>query len=384
MESKGNDPKHVRSTRTYIERVNKLAGIERIGDLTPSSVSVAVTALKADNLSARAVNAHLTAIKSFSRWLKRDGRISDYALETLTKQNEQADRRRIRRALTPEEAGKVIKAAETSPEAGGLAGPDRAMLYTLALGTGFRADELATLTPDRFALDADPPTVTVMACYAKNRTEAVQPIAAGLADQLRPWLKTKAPGRPVFDGMTERTAEMLRVDLEAAGIAYETASGVADFHALRAAYVTNLVASGASVKTCQTLARHSTPTLTIGLYAKVSLHDIKGAVENLPDLTPSESSPEPLAMTGTDPVPTPISERLSHYFPTGEDGTIRNRSDAGVMMDSDFESPMDRNPLEMTGLDGASQEMSAAGGNAPRRTRTYNPLIKSQLLCQLS
>lgn len=27
MESKGNDPKHVRSTRTYIERVNKLAGI---------------------------------------------------------------------------------------------------------------------------------------------------------------------------------------------------------------------------------------------------------------------------------------------------------------------------------------------------------------------
>ena len=138
--------------------------------------------------------------------------------------------------------------------------------------------------------------------------------------------------------MTERTAEMLRVDLESAGIAYETASGVADFHALRAAYVTNLVASGASVKTCQTLARHSTPTLTIGLYAKVSLHDIKGAVENLPDLTPRESSPEPLAMTGTDPVVTPISERLSHHFPTGEDGTIRNRSDAGVMIGSDFES----------------------------------------------
>ncbi len=321
MESKGNDPKHVRSTRTYIERVIKLAGIERINDLTPSSVSVAVAALKADDLSARAVNAYLTAIKSFSRWLKRDGRTSDYTLETLAKQNEQADRRRIRRALTPEEAAEVINAAEIGPEAGGLTGPDRAMLYRLALGTGFRADELATLTPDRFALDADPSTVTVMACYAKNRTEAVQPIAAGLADQLRPWVASKAPGRPVFDGMTERTAEMLRVDLKAAGIKYETASGVADFHALRAAYVTHLVASGASVKTCQTLARHSTPSLTIGLYAKVSLHDIKGAVENLPDLTPRESSPEPLAMTGTDPVATPISERLSHYFPTGEDGT---------------------------------------------------------------
>jgi integrase len=384
MESKGNDPKHVRSTRAYIERVIKLAGTERIGDLTPSSVSVAVSTLKADKLSARAVNAYVTAIKSFSRWLKRDGRTSDYALETLTKQNEQADRRRIRRALTPEEAARVIKAAETGPDAGGLSGPDRAMLYTLALGTGFRADELATLTANRFALDADPPTVTVMACYAKNRTEAVQPIAAGLADQLRPWVASKAPARPVFDGMTERTAEMLRVDLEAAGIPYETASGVADFHALRAAYVTNLVASGASVKTCQTLARHSTPTLTIGLYAKVSLHDIKGAVENLPDMSPRESSPEPLAMTGTDPVVTPIRERLSHYFPTGEDGTIQNRSDAGGMMDSSLESAMDRNPLEMTGLDGTVRDMSVSGGSAPCRTRTYNKLIKSQLLYQLS
>src|SRR5262245_17183884 len=98
---------------------------------------------------------------------------------------------------------------------------------------------------------------------------------------------------------------MLRVDLEAAGIPYETASGVADFHALRAAYVTNLVASGASVKTCQTLARHSTPSLTIGVYAKASLHDIKGAVENLPDLSPRGPASEPLAMTGTDAVATP-------------------------------------------------------------------------------
>ena len=61
------------------------------------------------------------------------------------------------------------------------------MLYTLSLGTGIQTDELAALTADRFALDADPPTVTVMTCYAKNRTELVQPIAGGLADQLRPW-----------------------------------------------------------------------------------------------------------------------------------------------------------------------------------------------------
>ena len=64
------------------------------------------------------MNAYLTAIKSFSRWLKRDGRTADYALETLTKQNEQADRRRIRRALTPEEAAKVSRPPRPAPRPG--------------------------------------------------------------------------------------------------------------------------------------------------------------------------------------------------------------------------------------------------------------------------
>jgi integrase len=231
LESKGRDPKHVRSTRTYIDRVVTLARIERIADLTLSGVEHAVAALKADGRSARSLNAYLTAAKSLSRWLFRDGRTPDYALATLAKLNEEADRRRIRRALTPEEAIRVVQAAETGPEAGGLSGPDRSMLYALATGTGFRADELATLTRERFALDADPPTATVKACYAKNGKEAVQPLAVTLADRLRPWVALKAPGRPVFEGMTERTAEMLRVDLEAAGIPYETASGVVDFHA---------------------------------------------------------------------------------------------------------------------------------------------------------
>ena len=53
--------------------------------------------------------------------------------------------------------------------------------------------------------------------------------------------------------------------------------------ALAGALVLPVVASGASVKTCQVLARHSTPSLTIGIYAKASLHDISGEVDALPD-----------------------------------------------------------------------------------------------------
>ncbi len=112
---------------------------------------------------------------------------------------------------------------------------------------------------------------------------------------------TNAPGRPYSKGCL-LTAEMLRIDLKAAGVPYETDEGVADIHASRGTYISNVVSSGASVKTCQVPARHSDPGLTIGIYAKASLHDISGAVEALPDLTSKPSAPESevLSATGTD------------------------------------------------------------------------------------
>jgi hypothetical protein len=95
----------------------------------------------------------------------------------------------------------------------------------------------------------------------------VQTIADSLADRIAPWLATKQPGVSVFDGLSDRTAEMLRVDLGEVGLPYGTADGVADFHASRGTYIGSIVASGASVKTCRELAPHSSPSLTIGISA---------------------------------------------------------------------------------------------------------------------
>jgi integrase len=298
--AKGATDKHVRMTGQRTRRTLALAKARRISDLSLSKAQDAVQALRDAGLGQSSINSHITAVKTFSRWLWRDGRAREHHLAHLATSSADADLRHVRRLLSPEEAARVVQAAASGPDAGGLTGPDRAVLYHLALGTGFRRKELATLTPERFNLDSDNPTVTGRSCHTKNGKEAVQPLAQSLADRLRPWLAGKAPGRSVFEGMTLRTAEMLRVDLKAAGIPYETDSGFADFHSLRGDFISYLVSSGASVKTCQTLARHSTPTLTIGIYAKASLHDINGAVENLPDLTPPAPRPESLRMTGTD------------------------------------------------------------------------------------
>jgi site-specific recombinase XerD len=300
--AKGDSAKHAQVTAYRARRVIETAKTARISDLSLSKALDALQAIRTEEgLNQQTINHYIRAVKAFSRWLWKDRRAREHHLAHLATANPEVDRRYVRRALTPEEAVRVIQAAETGPTVMGMTGPDRAALYAVALATGFRPGrELRPLTPECFDLGGDPPTITVTPSYTKNKQAAVQPIPVGLADRLAPWVARKAPGRPVFEGMTHKTAEMLRNDLKAAGVPYKTPEGVADFYAARVSYITNLVASGASVKTCQTLARHSTPVLTIGVYAKASLHDIQGAVESLPDLTPSRPRPEALAATGTD------------------------------------------------------------------------------------
>lgn len=55
----------------------------------------------------------------------------------------------------------------------GLGAADRVMLYRTAVGTGFRAAELAALVPDWFDLNATPPTVILPPEFSKNRKGAV-------------------------------------------------------------------------------------------------------------------------------------------------------------------------------------------------------------------
>jgi integrase len=313
LASKGGSKRRPDVTCSRTRKTLALARVKRISELSLSKAQQAIQSLRDEGLSTETLNHHIRAVKGFARWLWKDGRAREHHLAHLATSSSESDRRRVFRDLTPGEASRVIQAAETGPEAGGLTGPDRAVLYALALGTGFRAEELRTLTPERFDLDSNQPTVTARACYTKNGKPAVQPLATTLADRLRPWLAQRVRGKPVFDGMTDRTAEMLRVDLEAAGIPYETDSGVAAFHSLRACYISYLVSSGASVETCQTLARHSTAALTIGIYAKASLHDIQGAVENLPNLV-TDAPDERVVTTGTDA--SPVSNLSATSFDT--------------------------------------------------------------------
>jgi len=75
-------------------------------------------------------------------------------------------------------------------------------------------------------------------------------------------------------------------------LAYRDQHGrVADFHSLRVLFISRVVAGGASVREAQTLARHSTPTLTMNVYSQASLLDVAGAVNGLGDLLSTAPAP---------------------------------------------------------------------------------------------
>src|SRR4029077_8051066 len=120
--------------------------------------------------------------------------------------------------------------------------------------------------------------------------------------------RDRPAGQPVWGGTwasDNKGAEMLRGDLEAAGIPYavEGPAGpfCAAFPGLRHPSLTLGGRAGIDLRTLQELAGHSTPTLT-ARYSHRRLHDLAGAVEKLPSLLPDDRpEPEVLRATGTEP-----------------------------------------------------------------------------------
>lgn len=288
--ARGDIPKHAAHVAGAVRRVLDDAAVESVADLAPDRIQAALGRLK-QRRSARTCNHALNAVKAFAKWLEHAHRLKEVprGLSAIRPYNEGEDRRRPRRALSPADLARLIAAAESGVDvhtwprrsktlAVAIPGPMRAALYLTAMATGFRDNELRSLTSESFQLDGDAPTIACAAAYTKNRRLALQPIRRADADRLRLFLAGRPLGEPVFR-VTWSAARMLRVDLTAAGIPYQTTAGVVDFHALRHSYISNLIESGVDPKTVQVLARHSTITLTIDRYSHSSEERKRRAIE---------------------------------------------------------------------------------------------------------
>jgi integrase len=228
------------------------------------------------SISGRTAAHWLTSLKAFGYWLVRvkalgANPLADASGPTVT------DTPHARRTLSPKELAVFFQSV--AGDFRGLSGPDRAILYRVAAGTGLRRNELASLTSESFHL-TDTPTVTLAAGFAKNRKAAVLPLSPTLAKLLRAWMKGRVgllwPGTWI-----DRSAKMLRGDLKRAGIEYKTAAGVFDFHSWRSQYISDLARAGVPLQVAQKLARHSDPRLTASTYTRLSIQDLAEAVKRL-------------------------------------------------------------------------------------------------------
>jgi len=320
VEAKGNTQKHVKLLTGRLQRIVDDCGFRFWSDISGNKVETYLHERRQrdSKFGAQSYNFYLQAIKQFCHWMVQERRASESPLTHMRGLNVRTDRRHDRRALSVEEMQCLLQAAHRGPERKGktwsMAGPDRAMLYRLAMETGLRSSELRSLTKSSLDLSGEPGTVTVRAAYSKRRREDILPLRQQMVGLLKPFLAPLEAGDTVFKmPRQEKVAEsLLRPDLESARekwlseaadsqdrrrrgasdfLRYVDHVGrFADFHSLRHSFITNIGRVGVSFKTTQDLARHSTPTLT-ARYSHSFKHDEVAAINSLPDLTSVNCAP---------------------------------------------------------------------------------------------
>lgn len=288
LESKESNKHHVKTTKYRIHTILEQCKFTRIDDISASRVQTFLMDLRATGRSIASSNHYLRAIKMFTRWLVKDRRSPEDRLAYLSQMNVNVDRRRIRRPLSAEEFAKLLTATHNGPTIQNISGPDRAVLYLVGAYTGYRRNEIGSITVQSFNFESAPPTLTVEAGYSKRRRRDVLPLRSDFAEQIKMWLDSKGPLRPdqlLFNVTDRSTANMIKKDLQRAGIPYVDDRGhYADFHALRMTFITNLSLAGVFPKTAQLLARHSNINLTMNTYTMLGVHDQATAVESLPPI----------------------------------------------------------------------------------------------------
>jgi integrase len=291
----GTSEKHADLMRQRLATLAQTAEWTRLGDLTPESVVKALAKIQEErtvNMVAGRVgrgnqtrNHYRSHLRQFCRWLRANKRLDADVMAGVGRVNVEIDVRRRRRCPTDQEIAALfthLESGNARPRVG-MTGPQRALGYKVSMATGFRGREIRRIIWE--GIDLVAAAISVGAAYSKHRRCDTQHIPAWLVAELTIWQNA---GGGLWSGFHERwPGRQLQADLLAAGVPPET-QGLEgpeffDFHSLRVWYCTALGNQpGISPKTLMELCRHSTPTLSLQVYAKARRKDVAEAVEKIP------------------------------------------------------------------------------------------------------
>ena len=367
MQAAGRSEIHVSGTERLIQRVLDELNLRRLSDIQAEAVERwlaqhAKAQPDKTTMGARTRNSYLIALRSFCNWCVERDRLPFNPLAKLDRADERSDRRRQRRALTEAELSRLLMVARLRPLADYgretvtksnastttsqkrsratwsykpltfdelpaavdrarerlhdnpefiaqqvRLGQERELVYKLAVTTGLRKNELASLTVGQLDIDADFPHVRLNAADEKNRQGNSIPLRRDVADELREWLASssgcgagsanvlafrrdatpiKRPASTPLLNIPDAFCKILDRDLKAAGIPKRDDRGrTIDVHALRHTFGTMLSMAGVAPRVAQAAMRHSSIDLTMNVYTDPRLLDVQGAIESLPGMT---------------------------------------------------------------------------------------------------
>jgi len=393
---------HVNRTIGFIRKIASYTESKAPADFSADGVNRYAGKLRDKGRSARTIQAHLAAIKAFTKWLTEHHKLPRDPLASVKKPNPKADRRRERRMLLPDEWRLLETATEAGPERYGMTGGERVLLYSAAIYTGLRSSELRSLTRGRLYFDSETPYITCKAGSTKNRKDARQHIQPQLAASLKAHIATKAPMAPVFNLPHEsRMARMLRDDLAEARTAWTNEARrnpqeyaqrkqsdflvdtnhdgeILDFHSLRHTCGAWLSMSGVMPNVVQSVMRHSTITLTMDTYGHLFPGQDAFAVSQLGSML--SEPPEALWATGTDNLSAAVPKGAQQLAQQLGRETVRSTAKGCERKSEGTGQEETPKPLGIADLGdvlplGATENESRLGG-----TRTPDPGIMSPLL----
>ena len=241
------------------------AGIERAEDVDLFALRRHLASLKTENLSPTTVSRRISAIRSWFRWLHREGRVSSNPADALRLPRRASS---LPRVLSPEEVERLLM-APPGDEWGALR--DRALLETL-YSTGARVAEAAGL--DLGDMDLDEGTTRLR---GKGDRERIAGLGGPCVEALQAYLgRTEADERrrdrpAVFLNRfgnrlsTRGIARVIQRHLARAGLPPDVHP-----HTLRHSFATHLLQRGANLREVQEMLGHK-DVATTQVYTHLTL-----------------------------------------------------------------------------------------------------------------
>jgi len=310
LKAKGVTARYIRETNSRIVRVCTACKFHRLADMSAAVLLRWLNKQSAAGMGARTRNSYREVMITFCNWAVSDNSLPYNPFSKIPKVRESVDRRHERRALTPDEVERLLRAAEKRPlhdaevfcrgthknnlieltpeaiEKANRRGLERKLLYATFIYTGLRKGELASITASQVFLDAEIPHLVLLAKDEKSRNGSTLPLHPKLVKELRRWLKLngrQSPSKKLFN-VPSGLHRVLDHDLKFAGIAKrDSLNRVIDIHALRHTHATLLAQNGVSPGVAKSAMRHSDIRLTMNVYSHLELNDVANAVSRLPD-----------------------------------------------------------------------------------------------------